>query len=427
MAIAEAQAKAKKIAEAQARAAAEEVAKAIAKEQAAHAAMAAAEVAKAIAEAEDWFWIPEAKEPEAMVPDAITPVAREPRVLLSDAGTYEPKAMPPVAGESEAVLPESQEPKAMPPVAGENEAMLPDSREHKAMSPIAGKTQAMSPVVKPKPLPDGLVLSCKTPPQPVTAPPQSSNLEKVKLSSPTLLIEQEPLEPPDMLVFSNKMPLQPAKHGQPQPQRGRGVGHRRLCLRRRQLQTMVQHWRCQSHRKRMNTCTVNAMWATSSPMSAPLRPCGRPFRHHLHHHRRRDKLIAGMGTPKSRSLIPYGWFFHQHLHRQAGNGSLPPSAPKTPPTYAQKMSHTRNGSLPPSAPKTPPKTSCTGNGSLPPSAPKTPPTYTQMTASTESDRSQTTDSIISETTREAYKQTSVITRLLYIVLYHFCTFSNRSV
>ena len=172
----------------------------------------------------------------------------------------------------------------------------------------------------------------------------------------------------------------------------------------------------------MNTCTVNAMWATSSPMSAPLRPCGRPFRHHLHHHRRSDKLIAGMGTtssPKSRSLMPYGWFFHQHLHRQAGNGSLPPSAPKTPPTYAQKMSHTRNGSLPPSAPKTPPKTSCTGNGSLPPSAPKTPPTYTQMTASTESDRSQTTDSNISKTVPEKLdKQSSVNSMLLYIVLYY---------
>jgi hypothetical protein len=121
------------------------------------------------------------------------------------------------------------------------------------------------------------------------------------------------------------------------------------------------------------------------PTSAPLMPYGRPFRHHLHHHRRRDKLIAGMGTtyttssPKSRSLMPYGWLFHQHLHRQAGNGSLPPSAPKTPPTYAQTTSHTRNGSLPPSAPKTPPKTSYTGNGSLPPSAPETSPTYAQVT------------------------------------------------
>ena len=366
--------------------------------------MAAAEVAKAISEAKDWFWIPEARETEAMVPDA----------------------MPPVTGESEAVLPESQEPKAMPPVAGENEAMLPDSSEHKAMSPIAGKTQAMSPVVKPKPLPDGLMLSCKTPPQPVTAPPQSSNLEKLKLSSPALLIEQEPWEPPDMLVFSNKLPLQPAKHGQPQPQRGRGVGHRRLCLRRRHRQTMVrrrrhrrhrqhpQHWRCQPHSWRMSNLnadiagTWKTSWpklapSTSWPTSAPLMPYGRPFRHHLHHHRRRDKLIAGMGTtssPKSRPLMPYGWLFHQHLHRQAGNGSLPPSPPKTPPTYAQTTSHTRNGSLPPSAPKTP-------------------PTYTQMTASTEADRSQTTDSNISKTAPEKLdKQSSVNSMLLYIVLYY---------
>ena len=86
----------------------------------------------------------------------------------------------------------------------------------------------------------------------------------------------------------------------------------------------------------------------------------------------------------------------QHLHRQVGNGSLPPSAPKTPP-----------------------KTSCTGNGSLPPSAPKTPPTYTQMTASTESDRSQTTDSNISKTVPEKLdKQSSVNSMLLYIVLYY---------
>ena len=122
----------------------------------------------------------------------------------------------------------------------------------------------------------------------------------------------------------------------------------------------------------MNTCTVNAMWATSLPMSAPLRPYGRPFRQHLHRHRRRDKLIAGMrktssptsgssmpygrpfrqqlhhhrrkdkliagmrqtSSPTSGSSTPYGRPVHQHLHCQAGNGSLPPSAPKTPPTYA---------------------------------------------------------------------------------------------
>ena len=89
------------------------------------------------------------------------------------------------------------------------------------------------------------------------------------------------------------------------------------------------------------------------------------------------------------------------------------------PLFPAPTSETRNGSLPPSAPKTPPKTSCTGNGSLPPSAPKTPPTYTQMTASTESDRSQTTDSNISKTVPEKLdKQSSVNSMLLYIVLYY---------
>ena len=97
--------------------------------------------------------------------------------------------------------------------------------------------------------------------------------------------------------------------------------------------------------------------STSLPKSAPLMPYGRPFRQHLHRHRRRDKLIAGTrktSSPTSGSLMPYGWPFHQHLHRHTRNGSLPPSAPKTPPTYAQTTSHTRNGSLLPSAPKAPP-------------------------------------------------------------------------
>merc|ERR1712051_1028086 len=44
--------------------------------------------------------------------------------------------------------------------------------------------------------------------------------------------------------------------------------------------------------------------------------------------------------------------------------------------------------------------------------------YTQRRARTEANRSRTTDFIISETTREAYKQTSVISMLLYIVIYY---------
>ena len=454
MAFAEAQEKAKTIAEAQAKAAAEEVAKEIAKEQAAHAAMAAAEVAKAISEAKDWFWIPEARETEATTaPPQLCNGERQrlfPPTLMFQ---QEPGDPPDVSVLSSKPKPQdsTQEVnipsfetrfKETPDASVEDTGTLASATEGPKVVPLDVSVEGpgtLAPTIggaKTRAFDAGTTIPRSSDAKSLEARQRGGKHVQAKHLGgdhvvQDLLIEQEPWEPPDMLVFSNKLPLQPAKHGQPQPQRGRGVGHRRLCLRRRHRQTMVRHrrhrqhpqyWRRQPHRQRMNTCTVNAMWATSSPMSAPLRPCGRPFRHHLHHHRRRDKLIAGMGTtssPKSRSLMPYGWFFHQHLHRQAGNGSLPPSAPKTPPTYAQKMSHTRNGSLPPSAPKTPPKTSCTGNGSLPPSAPKTPPTYTQMTASTESDRSQTTDSIISETTREAYKQTSVITRLLYIVLYHF--------
>ena len=96
-------------------------------------------------------------------------------------------------------------------------------------------------------------------------------------------------------------------HGQPQLQRGRGAIHRQLCLRRRHRQTLVQHrrhclynpnrqlclrrghqqtwvqhcrlrryrqhpqhWRRQTHRRRMSnlitdTCTINAAIATSLP------------------------------------------------------------------------------------------------------------------------------------------------------------------
>ena len=89
---------------------------------------------------------------------------------------------------------------------------------------------------------------------------------------------------------------------------------------------------------------------TSSLMSAPLMPYGRPFCQHLHHHRRRDRLIADIGVPE---VVPLA-FSPTPSSSEAGNGSLPPSAPKTPPTYAQTTSRTAIESLPPSAPKTPP-------------------------------------------------------------------------
>ena len=45
--------------------------------------------------------------------------------------------------------------------------------------------------------------------------------------------------------------------------------------------------------------------------------------------------------------------------------------------------------------------------------------YTQRRARTEANRSRKTNFIISETIRETYKQTSVISMLLYIVIYHY--------
>ena len=169
-------------------------------------------------------------------------------------------------------------------------------------------------------------------------------------------------------------------------------------------------------------------------------------------------------------------FFHQHLHRQAGNGSLPPSAPKTPPTYLQMTSHTGNGSLPPSAPKTPPTDAKVhldlqygwrkrdnrrklrgfldtypdeinlirkdtskspfssprppGNWNTPCLVPdagggfnigfqSTSRSYTKMTASAEADRSRMTDSDMSETLPELLNEwTLVISVLFYIVRYY---------
>jgi hypothetical protein len=255
--------------------------------------------------------------------------------------------MPPVARESKAVLPDPGKSRAMPPFAGETEAVLPDPREPKAMSPIAGETQAMSPVVKPKPLPDGLTLSCKTPPQPATTPLQSSNVEKLKLPPPTMLFEQEPWDPPDMLVLSNKILPQPAFSNVeglrlPPPTmvftlinvQGTLTGSPvtfwwdRTNVDAFSLVLKPSHWQSttlhgQPHRRCMSNLNADVAdiagtRKTSSPMSAPLMPYGRPFCQHLHHHRRRDKLIAGLrktSSPTSGSLMPYGRPFHQHLHR----------------------------------------------------------------------------------------------------------------
>ena len=51
-----------------------------------------------------------------------------------------------------------------------------------------------------------LLRSSKAPPQPSTAPPQFSNVGKLKLHLPTLLFEQEKWDPPDVPILSSKPP-----------------------------------------------------------------------------------------------------------------------------------------------------------------------------------------------------------------------------
>ena len=66
----------------------------------------------------------------------------------------------------------------------------------------------------------------------------------------------------------------------------------------------------------------------SLPTSAPSMPYGRSHRQHLHHHRRRDKIIAGTqktSSPTSAPSMPYGQPCRQHLHRQlsSNHGTTP--------------------------------------------------------------------------------------------------------
>jgi hypothetical protein len=83
----------------------------------------------------------DAKMNREVTPKARPPVAGETEAVLPDSG--EPKAVLHVAGKTEAVLPDSGEPEAMPPVAGETEAVLPDSGESEAMPPVARETEAV--------------------------------------------------------------------------------------------------------------------------------------------------------------------------------------------------------------------------------------------------------------------------------------------
>ena len=180
-------------------------------------------------------------------------------------------------------------------------------------------------------------------------------------------------------------------HGQPQPQRGRGACHWRLCLRRRQTlvrhcrhclhnlhcriclhrghrQTSVQHCHCHCHCRHPqhwhrqphcrhtdilihNTRTFNAAWASSSLAN------GR-----LHCHRSSPTLptlvlpasLTGIGFTMKEAMLSIGWR---------------PDPP--PPPDAAHLDYAASLTLP-TLPATPPK-SATPNQGLPTSTSSEPP------------------------------------------------------
>ncbi|MCP3866622.1 MAG: hypothetical protein GY703_00705, partial [Gammaproteobacteria bacterium] len=298
----------------------------------------------------------------AGVSEIVLPDSRETEAVLPDSG--ETVAMLPVAGHTLAVLPDSGEPKAMSLGDGETEAVLPDSGETKAMSFGDGETEATTAPPQlsngerrrlPPPTlmfqqetwdpPDELVLARKPTPQLVTAPPHLSNVERRRLTPTTLLFKQEEWDPPDVLVqlsaaqdsrfFGLNLPL---LRPPPEPAYANG----------RFLDTYsdVPGEVYFTHFSIPWTRGASAAPKTSSPMSAPLMPYGRFFRQHLHRHRRRDKLIAGMhktSSPTAGSSMPYGRFLSTTLPTSPTSPalSLPPflanlgrasqTSPKLPP------------------------------------------------------------------------------------------------
>ena len=73
------------------------------------------------------------------------------------------------------------------------------------------------------------------------------------------------------------------------------------------------------------TPTKSAIPNQGLPTSTPLTPYGRPIWQHRHHHRRRDKIIAGTQKtplPTSAPSMPYGRPFRQHLHHHRRRDNL---------------------------------------------------------------------------------------------------------
>ena len=395
--VAASEAKAKEMAatEAQAKAAAEEVAKEIAKEQAAHAAMAAAEVAKAISEAKDWFWIPEARETEATTaPPQLCNGERQrlfPPTLMFQ---QEPGDPPDVSVLSSKPKPQdsTQEVnipsfetrfKETPDASVEDTGTLASATEGPKVVPLDVSVEGpgtLAPTVggaKTRAFDAGTTIPRSSDAKSLEARQRGGKHVQAKHLGGNHVVQDRDLG---------------GNHGFPSPGRWSKFSGLNLPLPRPPPEP------------------VYITWVPSSralPQPAPV-PTSQP---HF--------LLSPTSVNSQIIDLPYGWR-NRDKHRKLRGFQ------DTYPDVTGKVNLTRSDTSksPFSSPRPPgswttPRLDPDARGKFYSDFESISTSYTQMTARTEANRSRTTDFIISETTREAYKQTSVITMLLYIVLYHF--------
>ena len=395
MAFAEAQAKAKTIAEAQAKAAAEEVAKEIAKEQAAHAAMAAAEVAKAISEAKDWFWIPEARETEATTaPPQLCNGERQrlfPPTLMFQ---QEPGDPPDVSVLSSKPKPQdsTQEVnipsfetrfKETPDASVEDTGTLASATEGPKVVPLDVSVEGpgtLAPTVggaKTRAFDAGTTIPRSSDAKSLEARQRGGKHVQAKHLGGNHVVQDRDLG---------------GNHGFPSPGRWSKFSGLNLPLPRPPPEP------------------VYITWVPSSralPQPAPV-PKSQP---HL--------LLSP--TPVNSQIIdlPYGWRNRDKHRKLRGFRDTYPDV-----TGEVNLTRSDTSKSPFSSPRPPgswttPRLDPDVRNSFNIDVKATSISYTQRRARTEANRSRKTNFIISETIRETYKQTSVISMLLYIVIYHY--------
>jgi hypothetical protein len=386
---AEAQAIAKAQAVHAAKAAAEAEDKAIAKEQATHAAKAAAEVAKAIAEAKVWFWIPEARETEAVLPDSGKPKARS----LGD-GEIEATTAPPQLsnGERRRLLPTTlmfhQEPgdpsdvwvlSSKPkPQDSTQDVDIPsfETRFNETPDASVEDTGTLAPATEgPKVVP--LDVSVEGP---STLAPTAGETEAKTSTTGTTVFGSSNAKSVEARHFWGNQDFQP-------PEGGSRFSELDLPLPRPPPEPVYATWVPSGQALSQLTSQLHLLFSPTSVNS---------------------QIID----------LPYGWRNRDKHRKLRGIQDTYPDV-----TGEVNLTRSDTSKSPFSSPRPPrswttPRLDPDAGGSFYIDFESISTSYTQRRARTEANRSRTTDFIISETTREAYKQTSIISMLLYIVIYY---------